>query len=225
MRRATAVALAVLMGALAGSALIGRQLGARGPGAVDLAAPPAPAVLRWQTLGDGQASFRAHALRLQHLGNLGGRIVPYKDIDYDRVASWSRTLDRLDARADVVPAMAALLYSGTQTPADLRPLVRYLADHVRRAPGRKWRWMTHAIYLARYRLEDDALALRLARELRGFDTPRIPGWARHLEILVLRDIGRTQAARALVERLLREADDLAPAERRWLRFYLERQLQ
>ncbi len=225
MRGGTWLALAVVVAALAGSAAIGRHLAAHGPGELTVADPPGAGVLRLHALGDRQAAFRAHALRLQHLGNLGGRIVPYKDIDYPGVAAWFRTLDRLDARADVVPSTAALLYGNTQTPGELRPIVRYLAEHARRAPARKWRWMAHAIYLARHRMDDGELALKLARELRAFDAETIPGWARHMEVIVLADVGRERAARALVTRLLRDGEDLTPAERRWLKFYLARQLK
>lgn len=225
MRAGTALALAVVVAALAGSAGIGRQLAGQGPGALSLAEPPRAGALRLQAMGDGQAAFRAHALRLQHLGNLGGRIVPYKDIDYPRVAAWFRVLDRLDARADVVPSTAALLYGNTQTPGELRPIVAYLAQHARRAPGREWRWMAHAIYLARHRLGDGELALKLARELSAFDAETIPGWARHMEVIVLAEVGRERAARALVTRLLGDAGDVAPAERRWLKYFLERELQ
>lgn len=224
MRRERPIALSVVVAALLASALIGRGLSARGPDAVDLPPPPATTILRAQALGDGQFAFRVHALRLQHLGNLGGRIVPYQDIDYARVAAWFKTLDRLDSRPDVVPATAALLYGGTQAPSQLRPVVSYLADHARRAPATKWRWMTHAIYLARYRLEDRELALSLARDLAAFDAPAVPGWAQRLELAMLADLGRTEAARALVERLLANDDELSHEDRRWLRRFLQREL-
>ncbi|SDF75531.1 hypothetical protein SAMN05216241_102237 [Limimonas halophila] len=219
-----AAALAVVVLGLGASALLGAHLDEREPRGDVVPAPPSPLALRAQALGDGQFAFRARSLQLQHLGNLGGRVVPYKAMDYGRLEEWFRTLDRLDARSDVVPMSAALLYSGTQTPPDVRHIVAYLADHVRRAPGREWRWMTHAIYLARFRLEDSELALDLARELAAFEAGGIPAWARNLRVLVLADMGRTEAARALVRKLV-QAEGMPRAERRWLRYYLKRELQ
>lgn len=224
MRRVSVLSLAVVLTCLAISAALGQHLHGPRLNAARVAPPPAEAVLRLQGLGDDQAVFRAQSLRLQHLGNLGGRIVPFRDLDYAALADWLRTLDGLDARAKVVPSMAAFLFSGTPVREDVRHLVTYLADHARRDPGRAWRWMTHAVYLARYKLRDDALALDLAEELAAFQAPAMPDWARHMRILVLRGIGRVDAARALVTRLLEDGGEIAPAERRWLRFYLEREL-
>jgi len=209
---------------LAVSAALGSRLDANAPRGPAVPAAPSPTALRAHGLGDGQFAFRAHSLQLQHLGNLGGRIVPYKDMDYGRVEAWFRALDRLDARSDVVPMTAALLYGGTQNPAQVRHVTGYLADHVRRDPGDKWRWMTHAIYLARFRLKDDGHALDLARTLADFESDAIPAWARNLRVLVLADMGRTEAARALVRKLM-EGGTMPAAERRWLRYFLERELQ
>jgi len=217
--------LLVLLALLGATAAVGAR---RDAGPLDApAVPPVPTstALRAQGLGDGQFAFRARSLQLQHLGNLGGRVVPYKDMDYARLERWFRTLDRLDDRAIVVPVTAAFLYSNTQRAADVRHLVAYLADRARARPATGWRWMAHAIYLARYRLEDPDLALRLAGELRRFEGEDIPPWARQLEIFVLRDIGRKDAARALVLGMLEDGAKLPPAERRWLRFYLERELR
>ena len=209
---------------LAVAAALGTRLDARQPRGAAVPAPPSPTALRAEGLGDGQFAFRVRSLQLQHLGNLGGRIVPYKDMDYTRLERWFRRLDALDARADVVPMTAALLFGGTQVAEDVRHVIAYLADHVRRDPGAKWRWMTHAIYLARYKLGDTTRALELARELAGFDAAGIPAWARNLRVLVLADMGRTRAARALVGKLL-ESESMPPAERRWLRHFLERELE
>lgn len=225
MRRSAAIALSVAICALLASATLGRQFDGATPGDARLGEAPDADVLRLHGLGDAQFVHRAHSLRLQHLGNLGGRIVPFAAIDYARVTGWFRALDDLDGRADVVPTMAAFLYSGSPEAADIRHLVDYLARRARAAPARDWRWMTHAIYLARYRLDANETALRLANEMADFETDAVPDWARHLRILVLRDVGRVEAARALVNRLLETETGIEPRERRWLKYYLDRELQ
>lgn len=216
------LALLLLLG---GTAAIGARLGANPVN--HPAVPPVPGLLalRAQGLGDEQFAYRIRSLQMQHLGNLGGRLVPYKDMDYARLEHWFRTLDRLDGRAEVVPVAAALLYSNTQRAEDASHLVDYLADRARAAPARDWRWMAHAVYLARYRLKDNRLARRLASELRRFEGEAIPAWARQLEIFVLRDIGQRGAARALVRRMLDQGEALPAAERRWLKYYLRRELK
>lgn len=181
--------------------------------------------LRLAALGDTQFAFRNRAFALQHAGNLGGQIVPYGQMDYHRLEAWLRRLDQLDSRSLLAPMMAAYLYSGSQNVADIAILVDYLSARAARDPAREWRWQVHAFYLARYRLEDNERALALANELSTWSAPTIPGWTRQLRIVVLRDLGRKDAARALARSLLETDLSLSEAERRLLHIYLDRELK
>ncbi len=192
----------------------------------DLGPAPSDAQLAAQTMGDPQFLFRSRSLQLQHTGFLDGRVLGYRDLDYDRLADWFTALDKLDRRADAVPTMAAFLYRDEGSPEEMRELVGYLAEHARAEPARKWRWMTHAVHLSRYYVRDLDLALSLAQEValwHSRDGVPMPNWARQLPVFVLQARGEKEAARILLLSML-ENPDLPPSERRWIEFYINRYL-
>lgn len=185
--------------------------------------PPGAAEALARGLGDGQFFFRSATLRLQHVGQMDGRMIPWREIDYDDVAGWFALLDRFDTRADIVPAMAAFLYSSTQDDADIPLLVDYLVAHGSRDPARKWRWLATAVHLARHRAGDIDRALEIARLLTAIEA-EIPLWARQMEVFVLTGMGEREAARALLVSILQTDASLPDYERRWIETYIRRHL-
>jgi len=215
---------AVLVGLLALQASLALALRPVDPPRRALGAPPEPAAMDALALGDRQFLFRALTLRLQHAGSLDGRVVAYARMDYPVLGRWFRALDRLDARSDLVPAMAAFLYGRPTDPADAAVVVDYLADHALRDPPDKWRWLAQAVHIARYRQEDPYRALALARTLRTLPDTDLPYWARQLEVFVLADLGERAAARAILTAILMSDPELPEHERRWIRWYVARHL-
>ena len=220
--RRTAIS-AALLALLAAQIAVSEQVKAIVPNYFTLPEPPTPVSAAVQSLGDPEFLFRANVLRVQHAGNLDGRLIPYKDLDYAKLAAWFGILDRLNPAADVVPTMAAYLYSGTQQPADTRYLVDYLEQHGKREPATKWRWLAQAVYIARYKLKDLGRAREIARYLAESPEPAIMAWARNLHIFVLLDLGEKEAARAIMQQMLLDPQ-LPESERRWTEIYMQRHL-
>ena len=212
-----------LLALLAAQVAVSEQVKAIAPQTYVLPEPPTAVSAALESLGDPEFLFRVNALRVQHAGNLDGRLIPLKDLDYEKLGAWFVTLDRLDPVADVVPTMAAYLFSGTQRPEDTRYLVDYLEQHGKRDPAGKWRWLAQAVYIARYKLKDLGRAREIAKFLAEAPNPEIMDWARSLHIFVLLDLGEKEAARAILEQMLTDPR-LPESERRWTEYYLERHL-
>ena len=182
--------------------------------------PPAPALTLF-ALGDAQLAYRLGGLALQNFGDSGGRATPLADYDYDRVIGWIEALVRLDGRAWYVPMLAANYYSQTPVAADARAILGFLERHALARPAVRWRLLAHAVQIARHRLADLPLALALARRLAALEIESMPIWTRQIPAQILAEMGETEAARVEIEALARRFPDLAEAEARWQRHFLD----
>lgn len=186
--------------------------------------PPVPTEngARIMTLGDEQLSYRFGAITLQNLGNSGGRVTAIKDYDYQKLGQWFWLLHGLDPASNHVPMMAAYYFGATQKPEDIAVVVEYLGAIGQNPVGNKWRWLVHAIFLARHRMDDLPLALDMAYALSRMQPVGdvLPGWARQMPAFVLAEQGEKQTARRLMEDILMTATDLHPNEVSFMRDYL-----
>lgn len=177
--------------------------------------PPVPTEFRATigTLGDSQMAYRATAIFLINLGSSGGRVVPLKDYDFNRLADWFFLGDKLDSRSDSLPYLAAMYYGASQDPQKIRPLLEYLKVVGNNPEGEKWRWLAHGAYLARFKLKDPELALEMANILSVIPNEDMPFWARQMPANILNDQGEKEAAMQLILEILRSsADQLHPNE-------------
>ncbi|MBY0430055.1 MAG: hypothetical protein K2Q10_02570, partial [Rhodospirillales bacterium] len=179
-------------------------------------------LMHHQILGDRQFLFRHLALNVQIMGDEYGTITPLQSYDYTAVARWLDLLDALDPRSDYAPAMAAHYFGAVQDAGRVRIMVDYLRRHTARDPTGKWRWLTHAAFLARHRAHDLPLALEVARQLAAIDVPDIPVWTKQMPAFVLAEVGEREAARDLMAVLLETSPNLSPEERNYMRDYIDR---
>ncbi len=189
------------------------------PRAVAQALPEAPpvALLRALSLGETQLLSRLLSLWLQAFDNQPGISIPFSQLDYERVAGWLSVSLQLDP-ANRYPLLAASsLYAEVADRARVRRMLAFIEIQFRRDPPGRWRWMAHAVLLAKHRLGDLPLALRLARQLTEAtaDAP-VPGWARQMQVFVLEDSGEHAAAAALLGALLESGQVHGEEERRFL---------
>lgn len=190
--------------------------------AASLPAPPAPAVLRLAALGEQPALARVLMLWLQAFDHQPGLSIPFRNLDYGRVADWLDGILALDPRSRYPLLSAARIYGEVPDDARRRVMIEFVERQFLLAPDARWQWMAHAVFLAKHRLEDLPLALRLARELREYTSAeRVPGWARQMELFVLADMGDLEAARVLLGGLIESGDIRDPGEAR----FLEQRLQ
>jgi hypothetical protein len=198
-----------------------RTLQAGWPG---VPSPPPGALAPLLTLGDDQLFYRSAAFGLQNMGDGGGRATPLAHYDYGRLEAWLRLLDELDPQADYAPTLAGYYFGQSPVPDDLRRIVAYLRTIGARDPARHWRWLAHAVYLARHRLRDVALALEIARDLAGLAGSEAPLWVRQMPAFVLADVGEREAARDLLETILATDRNLSDGEIVFMRHFIDQRL-
>lgn len=191
--------------------------------------PPAPdrAGAVMMSLGDEQFAYRFGAINLQMLGDVGGQVTALNDYDFSKLSQWFYLLDSLDPASNHVPMVAAFYFGGTHKPEDVAYVVDYL-EKVGQVPvGNKWRWLAHAVFLARHRMNDLNRALDLAYKLSRMQPvgDELPMWAKQMPVFVLKATGEKETARELMENMLISSNaDLHPNEINFMEGYLVEQL-
>ncbi|MBA5687556.1 hypothetical protein [Rugamonas apoptosis] len=217
LRRVPRPVLALL--ALALAAQLGWQAGHRPPPPGAQPLPPAPplATLRLASLGEQAAMSRVTMLYVQGWDDQPGVSVPWRSLDYGRLAQWlGRALD-LDPRSQYPLLAASTLYTAVDDPARVRQMLAFVYLRFGEDPNRRWPWLAQAAIIARHRLHDLPLARRYAQAIRLQATgPGVPPWARELEAFVLEDMNELASARALIGGLLQDGSITDPNELRFL---------
>ena len=160
------------------------------------------------------------ALYLQAFDNQPGSSVPFAALDYGRVERWLDLMLELDPHTQYPLMMASQLYAQAPVTEKQRAMLDFVHRRFLEQPERRWRWLAHAVIVARHRLHDLPRALRyaedIARHARG-----APGWARQMRIFILEDIGEREAATVLLGGLLASGEVTDPQEIRFLTERLE----
>lgn len=181
--------------------------------------PPAPslATLQLASLGERAALSRVLMLYVQGWDDQPGVSLPWRSLDYERLAQWlGRALD-LDPRSQYPLLAASTVYTAVDDPARVRRMLDFVYQRFDADPDRRWPWLAQAAIIARHRLHDLPLARRYARAIRLRATgPQVPPWARELEGFVLEDMNELAAARALIGGLLHDGSITDPNELRFL---------
>lgn len=178
--------------------------------------PPAHALANVAALGDPIALAKSAMLWLQAFDSQAGTDIALVELDYTRVIEWLKLCLRLDPRAQYPLLAASRLYAEVPDRARSRQMLDFVQRAFADDPARRWPWLAHAVYVARHRLHDKALALEYARTLAAAISPAIPHWARQLEIFVLEDMGELEAAKILLGGLLASGQITDPHEHRLL---------
>lgn len=191
--------------------------------------PPAPSekTAASMTLSDRQFAYRVGALTLQNIGDTGGRSTAFKYYDYNKLKAWFNVLLKLDKTSDHVPMAAAFYFGAIPSGKEqIQIIVDYLAEVGQNTDEDKWRWLAHAIYLARYKLDDIDQAFELSLILSEMEPigDALPLWAKQMHVFIRKARGEKEAARSLLEALLLTDPNLSPNERNFVRSYLVEQL-
>ncbi len=185
--------------------------------------PPGPVQReRLMSLNDPLAAARVLNLWLQAYDTQPGVSVPLSRLDYGMVIRWLERILQLDPQTQYPLLVAAHIYGSVSDGAKKRRMMDYIATKFDESPQRYWRWMAHAVVVARHELHDLPLALRYARALsaaaKRLNRQRqvIPYWASDMQIIVLEDMGELEAARVLLGALLDQGTITDPYEIRFL---------
>jgi hypothetical protein len=193
--------------------------------------PPAPTQAESLSygLGDVQYSYRNIGMMLQNAGDIGGRVTNLRDYDFEILRDWFNLSFELDPRAGYVPGLAAFYYGGTPKHEDLKYLVDYLSRagkyKDRDASEENWRWLAHAVFLARFRLKDQDKALQLAEDLAAISTPDMPIWTQQMPAFVLTKVGQKKAARDLLLTIAATDRNIDPADINQTCWYIQHNLR
>jgi len=218
-------ALTAVLAALCVQALFWSQTRELRAGWEGVPPAPAPEVANALALGDRQFLYRTTAFVLQNMGDEGGRVTPLKNYDYQRLGQWFALLDQFDPRSNFLPVLVGHYFSQSPEPDHVRVVIGYLARIAVRDPARNWRWLAHAVYLARHKVKDLNLALGLAQRLAALDAPGMPIWTRQMPAFVLAEVGDKEAARDLMEAIIESNPNLALGEIDFMRDFIDTRLQ
>jgi len=183
----------------------------------DLPEPLSVMKLRLAGLDDPVALSKILMLWLQAFDNQPGISIPFSRLDYNLLIRWLDRIVELDERSHYPLLAASRLYSLVPDAGKKRLMLEFVRHKFLQDPGRRWQWLAHCIYVAKYQLKDLDLALDYARTLRlQTKSPAVPYWARHMEVYVLEDMGNIEAAKILIGGLLESNQVEDPAEIRFL---------
>lgn len=189
--------------------------------------PPVPSEFSAlvSSLGDPQLAYRSAGVMLQNLGDHGGQTRSLKEYNYDELVKWFYLADSLDASSDYIPYIASYYFGAIDKEKDkIRPLVDYLYEVGNRPEGQKWRWLAHAVYIARFRIDDLDLAYSMAIDLARLANKKdskLPNWARQMPAFILNAQGEKEAALAIMIEILGSVgDQLHPNEVNHTRWYI-----
>lgn len=179
-------------------------------------------------LGDSQFAYRAGALMLQNMGDSGARVTPLKEYDFSTIRDWLFLMDKLDSRAQVVPLMAAYYFGAVQDDEQ----IPYILDYLELVGGRdvrdeRWRWLAHAVYLARFKMQDLPRALELSYKLKAMHDANpgvMPTWTAQMPAFVLVAMNDKQAAKILIESIMMSGQTLNRNEMNFMRSYIRERL-
>lgn len=183
------------------------------PQARPLPPPPSAAMARLVSLGEPLAMSKAMLLHLQSFEDQAGVSLPWRALDYDRLAGWLDTAQTLDPRSRYALVAASEIYAGVADPVRARRMLAFVSASFAADPARRWPAMAQAALIAKHQLHDLPLALTLARQLRQQATgPDVPAWARQMEAFVLEDMDQFDSAQIVLGGLIASGQISDPHE-------------
>ncbi len=182
---------------------------------------PSREAVRALSFGDDEFFFRVLAFNLQNAGDTYGRFTSLKLYDAGKLYQWFTLLDTLNARSNMMPAMAAYYFSQTQHTPDVRYMVDYLYEHSSRDVGHKWWWLLQAIYLAQHKLNDMDLALKVSQPLVN---PEVPAWAQQMAAVVREKRGEFEDALSIMETIRDNAKEISDADLKYMTYFVKERL-
>lgn len=149
--------------------------------------PPAQAFWQVASLGEPETLAKIMALQIQSFDVQPGVSIPFRELDYDKLGLWLDRIVGLDERAEYPHFLMAKVYSTVKyDEARQRQAANWVWRQFLRRPDDRWWWMAHAVGIARHTIKDNALALKMARDLRIHLSPGVaPSWPRQMEAYIL----------------------------------------
>lgn len=173
----------------------------------------------YQASSMGSDSLVAYllAIRLQLHDNQAGQHFRYSLMDYSLLVEWLERISRLDTTSEYPMLLASRVYTSTRNESRLRQILGYIERQFDTDPQLHWRRLAEASLIARHRLDDLELALRLAEKLAQQPASvEMPHWARDFQFLLLAELNELEAAIAIIQAMIQSGSITDPDERRFL---------
>ena len=181
-------------------------------------APPFDAsIYRSIAMGSEQLLGYLLAVRLQLHDSQAGQHFVYSQIDYHVLVDWLEQISLVSPGTEYPMLLASRVYTTTRDQQRLRLILDFIQRRFDDDPQLHWRRLAEASVIAKHRLADLELALKLAEEIaRQPAHLKIPPWARDIQFLLLADLNELESAIAIVQSLLQTNAVQDPDERRFL---------
>lgn len=193
--------------------------------------PPAPNkyIIEAASLGDKEFLFRSLATRLQNSGDIFAGFVALKKYNYPRLYNWMKVLDNLNSESNLIPSLAAYYYSQTQNIEDSRYMIKYLDEHASRDIDKKWWWLFQSVFIAKAKLNDLDLALKLAHKLAKNEADNAPFWTKQMPAFIYEEMGKGCLAFGVIKQLIAENENnkrqITPEEMNFMRHFISNRLK
>lgn len=189
--------------------------------AEDLPQPLSPGTYIIGSLGEPIATAKVLNLWLQAFDNQPGLSLPLHSLDYSVVIEWLDTILELDPDGHYPMLVAARVYGSVSDRVRQREMMAFIFDKFSQEPEKHWRWLAHAVIVARHELKDMPLALKYANALADKAAVSVvPYWAKDMRIMLLEDMDQVEAAKALVGGLIVSGEVTDPHELDFLKMKL-----
>lgn len=184
---------------------------------------PQPAtVYQLVSLDDSVTVAKLIMLWVQAFDNQPGISLSLKELNYEQVIVWLNLILQLDNNIQYPLLAAARFYAEVQDVSKQKDMLEFVEQAFLDNPNQRWSAMAHAVYVAKHRIKDLALAAQYARLLRLHATgENVPHWAKQMEFFVLEDMGEFEAAMILIGGLLESGELEDEHQQKFLRARLE----
>jgi len=187
------------------------------PSAADLPTPPSAASVRLLSLDDPIPAAKLLMLYLQSFDYQSGTVVPFQNLDYERLERWLKLVLSLDPAGQYPLMAASRVYAEVpQLEKELRMLDFVYAEFFD-DPEHRWPWVAHAAAIAKHRLKDMERARRYAHAIQEHARGEsVPMWAKQMEAFILEDMNELEMARIMIGGFIASGQVKHPGELRFL---------
>jgi hypothetical protein len=173
--------------------------------------------IRLVALGEPPLASKLVAFWLLTVDVQAGNWLRLEELNYPNLTGWLETIQELDPHSEYPGMVASGVFIDVKDPQRVRWMIDFVLRNFEQAPDRRWRWLAQCAVLAKYRLHDLPLALRLASALHTQTNPQtLPPWARDMEFLLLQEIGEYETARQVILGILQSGEIMEPREQVFL---------
>jgi hypothetical protein len=184
---------------------------------------PGKTAVKALSFGDEEFYFRLLAHDIQNAGDTFGRFTELSKYDFKKLYAWFTLLDTLDRESSYIPFLASYYFAQTQNVADVRYVVDYLYEHSVDRPEKKYWWLAQAAYIAEHKLNDQDLALKVAKPLEQAENA--PFWVRQLPAFVHERRGEMDDALHIIENIAKNSKDIPAGEINFMNYFVKERLK